>query len=95
MIDIEFDFHIAGENGADEPYLDEYELQTMFDHTRQQINQQVQTKLANVRCPDHDQPPRVKITGVYSAETEQLDIQYHIDTCCNLLLLKAVQALNH
>jgi hypothetical protein len=99
MIDIEFEFKVedtAIQNGsALDPLLDEFELNAMFDHTREQISHQVQTKLAHLRCSEHDRPPRVKITGIYSPETEQLDIQYHLDTCCKRLLLEAVGALNH
>ena len=91
MVEVEFEWKI--EDGDSLP-LDEYELNAMFEHTRQQITRQVEESLAEVHCPEHDQPPRVKIIGRYSHESQQLDIQYHIDTCCKLLLLESVQALN-
>jgi hypothetical protein len=94
MIDIEFDFQMDDNAANEDALFDPFELEMLFDQTRKQIEQHVQQRLGDMRCPDHDQPPRVKVTGVYSNETEQLDIQYHVDACCKLLLLKAVQALN-
>jgi hypothetical protein len=94
MIDIEFDFKTSGDSDPD-PVMDEYELTMMFAHTREQISQQIQSKLGDLRCDQHGQPPHVKITGVYSNETQQFDLQYHIDGCCIMFILKAIQALNY
>ena len=34
------------------------------------------------------------ISGVYDRDTEELDIQYHVDTCCRYFLLRVMQILN-
>lgn len=94
MIDIEFNIRVDEADPSEDRILDDYELALLIDHTKAQITQQVQTALGKLLCPEHQQPPRVIISGAYSLETEQLEISYHIDTCCKPFLMEAVSALN-
>jgi hypothetical protein len=93
MVDVNFEFRSTGQ-ADDSAFLDGYEVTLMFDTTRAQITRLIEEKLGNLRCEEHGEPPRVTVIGEYSYETEQLDIQYHIDGCCNLLVMQAIQALN-
>ena len=94
MVEIEFDITVQNEGAHPFPLLDDYELEMMLHHTRASIERHVRQALGNLRCEEHDQPPRVRISGVYSMSTEQLDISYHVDACCKHLLLQAIAALN-
>jgi hypothetical protein len=94
VIQIAFNIAIDSNQTADSPLFDEFELGQMLDHTKAQIVQFVQTQLGALRCPSHDQQPSVRVDGVYDSETEQLDFQYHIDTCCQMFLMQAITALN-
>jgi hypothetical protein len=91
---IEFQITIEGDSTADDPLIDEVELADLLDHTRAQVTRQVSDRLGDLRCEEHDSPPRVIVSGTYSRETEQLDLAYHIDACCQRLLLRSVAALN-
>lgn len=95
MTQIEFDFSISDVPYDPDAFLDEYELQVMFDQTRAQMRRHIDKKLGDLVCDDHGGAPSVRISGIYSTETEQFDIQYHIDGCCNMLVLRAIQALNN
>jgi hypothetical protein len=95
MVEITFDFHAEGDSISPEPYLDRYELNRLFDHTREQIQRTVEQKLGDVRCKEHNQPPRVTVTGLCSHVDEQLHIEYHLDTCCKLFLAESISRLNH
>jgi hypothetical protein len=94
MIDIEFDICVEPDGMRDDPMLDEHELETLLDHTRTQIRRHVLRSLGDLRCEQHDKAPRVRVTGRYSQDSEQLEISYNVDTCCKPFLLRAVQALN-
>lgn len=95
MIEIEFNIRVDRDNPQDAPWLDESEMAMMLDYTKQQIRQHVQNTLGDLRCEEHGGAPRVIVSGAYSLETEQLELSYHIDTCCPMLLMRAVAALNH
>ncbi len=92
-LDIEFDLRSEGEAPA-QPFLDSYELEQMFDGTRQSIRGGLRRKFADVSCDTHAQAPKFKISGVYDNTTETMDIQYHVDTCCHGFLLRVMQILN-
>lgn len=98
MVEIAFNIQIKDDTDAapvgDERLFDDYELAVMLEHTKAQITRQVQHALGDLRCAEHDQPAKVTIGGAYSLETEQLDIQYALDTCCKPFLLQAIAALN-
>lgn len=93
MIEIEFIFDTEGTPFHD-AFLDPYELDMMFEHTRASIQNDLDRKLGLMRCEEHHQPPRFKISGQYNYEIEQIDLQYHVDTCCQPFLLRVVAALN-
>lgn len=92
-MEIEFDFLTEGDELPD-AFLSVYELDMMFDHTRQSIRNGLERKFEAVMCTDHCVAPKFKITGRYNNETEQLDIQYHVDTCCKLFLVRVMAILN-
>lgn len=94
MLEITYDFDIDGILHED-PFLDRYQIQWMFDQTRQSIETTLQRKLAGVVCEEHGEAPKVLITGRYDAEAEQLDVQYNLDTCCKLFLVRVVKTLNN
>ena len=92
-INIEFDLRVEGAAQA-EPFMDSYELEQMFDSTRQSIGAGLQRKFADIICDEHAQAPTFKISGVYDNAIEEMDLQYHVDTCCQGFLLRVMQILN-
>jgi hypothetical protein len=94
MVTIESEFDMDGTIKED-PFLDRYELSMLFTQTRQSIERNLQRQLAGMTCDEHDKEPVVTITGRYDTEREELDIQYHLDTCCKMFMLKVVQRMNH
>lgn len=90
---IEFDLRVEGETRAD-PFLDCYELEQLLDSTRRSLGADLRRKFADVVCPVHAAAPRFKISGVYDNASEEMDIQYHVDTCCQGFLLRVMQILN-
>ncbi len=92
-MEITFDFETEGVVQED-PFLDSYELALLFEQTRQEIESGLRRKLHQVICAEHGQPPRITISGRYNHDSEQMDIQYHIDTCCQMFLVRVVKMLN-
>ncbi len=92
-LEIDFDLRVEGEALA-EPFLDRYELELMFEGTRQSIGAGLQRKFADIVCDEHAEAPRFTISGVYDNALEEMDIQYHVDTCCQRFLLRVMQILN-
>ena len=90
---IEFDLRLEGE-ALQDPFLDRFELEQMFDSTRRSIGAGLRRKFADVICDEHEQAPIFRISGVYDNSTEEMDIQYHVDTCCQVFLLRVMQILN-
>jgi len=93
VLEIEYDFDIDGVLRED-PFLDRYQISLMFDQTRQSIESGLQRKLAGVVCEEHGEPPKILISGRYNAEIEEFDVQYNVDTCCKLFLVRVVKMLN-
>ena len=91
--EIDFDLRAEGEALA-EPFLDRYELELLFEGTRQSIGAGLQRKFAGIVCDEHAEAPRFTISGVYDNALEEMDIQYHVDTCCQRFLLRVMQILN-
>jgi hypothetical protein len=79
----------------DDPFLDRYELSMLFNQTRQSIEKTLQRQLAGMTCDEHGKEPVITITGQYDADREELDIQYHLDTCCKMFMLNVIQRMNH
>ena len=94
MIKVKFAIKVEGDASDNNPLLDGFEVQEMLDHTRAQINKHIQTALGNMHCDTHGELASVTVNGVYSLETEQLEVSYHVDTCCKPFLFKAVMELN-
>ena len=92
-MEIEFDLRTEGEELPD-AFLDPYELEMMFDNTRRSISSGLERKLGGVVCDEHHEAPKFKITGVYDNEIEQMDIHYHVDTCCQMFLVRVMRILN-
>lgn len=94
MLDVSVRFEVDGEMVAPEQLDEQFELAELLNYTEAQIRRQVERQLGALRCETHGQPPRVVVTGQYSSDTEQMELSYHVDTCCKPFLLRAVQALN-
>jgi hypothetical protein len=90
---IDFNLRVEGEELPD-AFLDAYELELMFDNTRQSLGAALERKFGDVVCAEHAQAPSFTISGVYDNEREEMDIQYHVDTCCQYFLLRVMQILN-
>jgi hypothetical protein len=93
MVNIRYDFDIDGALRED-PFLDSYEISLMFEQTKHSMGQALERKLENVTCDEHGEPPTITISGRYDTEAEQMDINYHIDTCCKLFMVRVVKILN-
>jgi hypothetical protein len=93
MVKVQYDFDIEGALQED-PFLDSYEISLMFEQTKQSMGTALERKLAGVTCDEHGATPTITITGRYNGESEQLDINYHIDTCCKLFMVRVVKLLN-
>jgi len=94
MLEINFDFDTEG-SAHEDAFLDAYELDMLFQQTSQSIRAGLERKLADVTCDEHGKAPRITITGRYDHETEQMDLNYHVDTCCQLFLVRVVKLLNN
>ena len=92
-LEIEFDFRLEGEAKPD-AFLDEYELRQMFDSTRRSLGAGLRRTYRDVVCGEHGQAPAFRIRGTYDRDKEEMDIQYHVDTCCQFFLLRVMRLLN-
>ncbi|MCY4147426.1 MAG: hypothetical protein OXE95_08950 [Chloroflexi bacterium] len=93
MPQIEFDLRVAGDEMPD-AFLDATELELMFAGTRRATGDSLRRKFAAVTCGEHGGAPKFTISGVYDRATEQMDLQYHVDACCQAFLLRVMQILN-
>jgi hypothetical protein len=93
-VNITFEWQEEGELDG-EAWLEPYELSMMFEQTRQDLTHALERKLAGVTCAEHGDAPRIHIIGKYDYTNEQMDVSYHVDTCCKLFLLRVVQILHH
>ena len=90
---IDFDFRTTGEE-LPEAFLDEFELQLMFDSTRRSLGESLERGFRDVVCGEHQAAPKFKVSGTYDHDTEEMDLQYHVDTCCHFFLLRVMKLLN-
>jgi acetaldehyde dehydrogenase (acetylating) len=90
---IEFDLRVSGDEHAD-PYLDLSDVEMLFQATRADLHHAIERKLAGVRCVEHDTGPVVRVTVSYDRDTEQMDVSYNVETCCQPFLLRVVQILH-
>jgi len=93
MAKIQYDFDIEGVL-QDDPFLDRYQIALMFEQTKQSIERSLRRKLTGITCDEHHSKPVITITGRYNSEHEELDIQYHLDTCCQLFMVQVIKILN-
>lgn len=93
MVKIEYDFVTEGVEQAT-PYLDSYEISLMFEQTKQSLGKAIEGKLTGVVCAEHEAEPTIRLVGRYNHETEDMDVSYHIDTCCKLFMVRVVKLLN-
>jgi hypothetical protein len=94
VVTINDDFDIEGALQAD-PFLDRYELSMLFEQTRRSMAAALQRQLNGMTCETHNKEPVITITGRYDTDREELDIQYHLDTCCKLFMLRVIQRMNN
>lgn len=92
-MNIQFDLRSEGE-AIPAAFLDETELEQMFASTSHSMAAGLRRKFRGVLCAEHEQAPSFLITGVYDRDKEEMDIQYHVDTCCRYFLLRVMQILN-
>ncbi len=93
MLQIEFDLRAEGDELPD-AFLDSTELELMFAGTRRSTGDSLRRKFAAVVCGEHGSAPKFIIGGVYDRATEQMDLRYHVDTCCQYFLLRVMHILN-
>lgn len=94
MVQIKYDFDIDGAL-RDDPFLDRLHIHMMFEQTRQSIEHSLRRKLDDVVCSEHAAPPEITISGRFDADREEFDISYHVDTCCQLFLVRVIKVLNN
>ena len=92
-MEIKFDLRTEGEALPD-AFLDSSEVNLMIESTQHSIGASLQRKFRIVVCAEHQQAPKFLITGVYDNSKEEMDIDYHVDTCCQYFLLRVMQILN-
>jgi hypothetical protein len=79
---------------SDEGWLDSYERDVLIEQTKNQLIGHIQNALKDLTCDTHQKPPQVTINGVYDVETEELNVEYDVQTCCQLFLMQCVARLN-
>jgi hypothetical protein len=94
MTEIILQFEVDDRPTTPETVTDEA-LAEMLAHTGEQIREQVMRKTSDLRCAEHGNAPRITVTATYESASEQMELAYHVDACCQMLLLRTVQALNH
>ena len=94
MTIVNFDFDIEGALRED-PYLDTYELNYLFEQTKASMERDIERKLGTMRCGEHNAEATITIKGRYGGDSEQLEIDYHVDTCCKAFMVKVVSHLNN
>jgi hypothetical protein len=92
MIDIEIYLDTEGE--TENPLLCEHELQALLDNTRVQVREHIQRRLGDTSCAEHGQSPKIIVNGVYALDTEQLELSYNIDACCNQMTMQTAARLS-
>ena len=94
MVEVIVQYEVDDRPMTVDEVTDEY-LADVLEHTGAQIRRQVERQIGEMRCEEHGGQPKVTVTGMYTTDADQMELSYHIDTCCQMLLLRAVQALNH
>jgi hypothetical protein len=93
MVDVQFDITLTGDSPEAGALLDPLEIRMLLESTQHHIAQHVQNRLDGQTCDVHGEAPRVIVTGAYDLDTEQMDVQYNIEACCNLMIMKSAALL--
>ncbi len=92
-LEIRFDFRVEGQ-AREDAFLDPLELDQLFEGTRRSMTAGLKRKFQGVVCAEHGVAPSFVIRGTYQNTAEELDIQYHVDACCQAFLLRVMRILN-
>lgn len=93
MVDIQFDIRLTGDSPESGALLDPLEIRQLLESTQHHIAQHIHNRLDGQICEEHGQAPRVIVTGTYDLDGEQLDVQYNIEACCNLMIMRSAALL--
>ncbi len=93
MVDIQFDITTTGESPESGALLDPLETRQLLESTQHHIATHIHNRLDGHVCDVHGEPPRVIVTGTYDLDSEQLDVQYNVEACCNLMVMKSAALL--
>jgi len=93
MVDIQFDIKLTGDSPESGALLDPLEIRQLLESTQHHIAEHIHKRLDGEVCDVHGQEPRVIVTGAYDLDSEQLDVQYNIEACCNLMIMKSAALL--
>lgn len=93
MVDIQFDMTLTGDSPESGALLDPLEIRQLLESTQHHIAQHIHNRLDDATCDVHGEAPRVIVTGAYDLDSEQLDVQYNIEACCNLMIMKSAALL--
>ncbi len=75
-------------------FLDPREIERMFASTRQSLRASLGRKLRGLRCQEHGAAPKLRVSGVYDRSTEAMELDYHIEACCQLFTVRVIKVLN-
>lgn len=90
---LDFDFEVTG-TLQDDAYLSEEDIQLMFDRTREDLGSGIRRKLGGISCVEHGLPAHVLVRGIYDRESEQMEVNYSVEPCCQAFMLRVVQVLH-
>lgn len=93
MVDVQFEMTLTGDSPESGALLDPLEIRQLLESTQHHIATHIHARLDGHTCDIHGQEPRVIVTGAYDLDTEQLDVQYNIEACCNLMIMKSAALL--
>lgn len=93
MVDVQFDINLTGDSPDSGALLDPLEIRQLLDTTQHHVAQHIRSRLDGQTCDIHGQEPRVIVTGAYDLDAEQLDVQYNIEACCNLMVMRSAALL--
>lgn len=91
MVNVVFNIQIIE---SEDGWLDSYEREVMIEQTKQQLQGHIQQAFKDLLCDTHQKAPQITINGTYHIETEDMNVEYDIQTCCQLFLMQCVARLN-
>ncbi|MBW7877736.1 MAG: hypothetical protein H3C32_00365 [Anaerolineae bacterium] len=93
MVDILFELAVTGESSDNGAWLDPLEIDLLLESTRRQIETHIHNRLDGIACDIHGETPRVIVRGGYDLATEELNVGYDVQACCNLMIMKSAALL--